>query len=866
MNTCRTLLALTLALLVGSTPARTALEDAPANTWVQLASEPTGGREWPVFFFDPAAKQLVLSAGGYEGPAHFDTELFDPVAAKWTNAYPKDAPYKAASGPTDAAKVAFGDTGVFKVDAHGVNRILRSLNPYLREPGTYHQWAYSPDDRKLYAYFMDHTLAFDPAARVWSDLKAPKFSKSADFPLTYGALAYDPVNKEVLSLGGTSDEDGGSPGTWAFNIAAGTWKRVPAGSPELTALSTQARTLRRQVAAFVNACRNRFYHTESAAETGGDLAGRARGLAAGVEKLGEQLKAARPVAATALARFPADCQTLAGKLGGKLVSATLLEAQALVDALERAERALDAEPCGRGVSQMATDLRNGKILLFGGCRLSGYLADTWVYDCKSRTWEQRYPARCPAPRCGHTLAWLPRSGKFVLQGAAVFSSPYGVPHGNARPPQDVWTYDLATNVWKLLTGESKERPFDGTGAVTGDDLLVVVSRDPKNKQRRITWGMKVDPAAPDAGSGKAGVVPGTTSVAFSTPADFDRATTPDPAAVAAILKAPPANRWTLLPNPPRKPNAHPWGHTPYDTKRQQLLNWGGGHSPWHYNDLAHYSLRTATWSTGYADEYPFAAASFKAFYNQTFTNRPAVPTHLWDAAAYDPVADKVVFCVRNGTWLYDPATRAWDYPAEPRFPAAIDVSMESTPTGVVHWNNRGQLHRFDAQAKAWKLLPLQGDKLPPALGDSTGICYDGKRAALWLANEGGPMHLYDLATGTLTTTPVKRPQFIVMRETVYVPEIDMLLSAARVTGPGGAVGNLAYDIANKQWVGLELPCDDGKPRTTEAAYSSISLALHYDAKLKLLILLSNTQEVLVARIDKGSIKTFAVKLQELKKE
>lgn len=842
-----------------------ALQDAAPNTWVKLAEEASGGRDWPMFHVDPTNGRFVLSGGGHEGPVHFDTEIFDLASATWRNAYPQGAPYKNGSGPTDAPGVDFRDKFVLKEDANGVVRLHRNLNPYGKEPGTYFQSAWNPDDGKLYAYYQDATLVFDPKSQQWTDLKVEKFSKSPDHTMVYGSLAYDPVNKEILSLGGTSDEDGGSPGTWAFNPAARKWTRVPAGTDARRDLGALAKGLGRRSAALVNALRNRFHATESATEGTRDLAKAANGMAIEADALAGKLKG-EPRAAAELLKLSTGWRALAAKLGGPLSQDLLIEAAALLDPAERAQRALDAEPCGRGVTQMATDVKAGKIVLFGGCRLDGYLADTWVYDCRTRTWEQRFPKISPAPRCGHTLAWLPRSGRIVLYGNAVFSSPYGVPHGNPRPPRDLWTYDLQANEWKLLASP-KDGPVDGPGAVTAEDTLVVVSRDPKSKARRITWAMKLDPAAADAGTDRAGVAAGTTTRCFNSPVDFDKAARPDPAAVALLLKEAPANRWTLMPTPPKQANAHPWGTTSYDTTRHQLLAWGGGHSAWHFNDLAHYSLRGATWSTGYADEYPFAAASFKSMFNQTFSNRPTVPTHVWDAAAYDPVSDRVVICVRGGTWTYDPATREWDYPAEPRIVGMLDVSMKSTPRGVVHWDNKGQLRLFDGKARVWNPLPLTGGAIGGAYGDNTGICHDSKRDCLWLAHDGGPMHQVDLAKGTVTTHPVARPEFIVMRETAYLPEIDMILSAGRTVGPNGEIGNLAYDIGQKKWIGIEMPCSDGKPRLNDKPYTSISLALHYDATLKLAILLGNSQqEVMVARIDKATLKTFEVKMQQPKKK
>lgn len=797
-----TLVALVLGVvLAAETPP--ALKDAPANTWVKLGEEASGGRDWPMFHFDPAQGQFILSGGGHEGPVHYDTELFDPATAKWRNAYPKDAPYKNEAGPTDAPGVDFRDTFVLKADANGITRLHRALNPYGKEPGTYFQSAYNSDNGKIYAYYQDATLAYDPKLRQWTDLKAERFSKSPDFTLVYGSLAYDPVNKEILSIGGTSDEDGGSPGTWAFNIAANAWKRVPAGSAALKDFSAEAKALERRSAALTNALRNRFHVTETTTEGQKDLAAAAAALAGDADKLAEKLKAAKLTDAeqNAPARAAVEAVKLAGgwralaeKLKQPVNHDILADAAALSVPAQTAVRALDAEPCGRGVTQMAVDPKNGKIVLFGGCRLDSYLADTWVYDCKTRTWEQRYPAVCPAPRCGHTLAWLPKSGKFVLYGNAIFSSPYNVPHGNPRPPRDLWTYDLQANEWKLLA-QPKDGPADGVGAVTPDDTLVVVGRDQRNKARRVTWGMKVDATAVDAA--QAGVAAGSTTVCFNTPLDFDKATKPDSAGVAKFIKDAPANQWTLLPGSPKQPNAHPWGTAPYDTTRHQLLAWGGGHCAWHYNDVAHYSLRTAGWSTGYADEYPFNAASFKSMFNQTFHNRPTVPTHVWDAAAYDPVSDRAVYCIRGGTWTYDPATRAWDYPAEPRIIGLLDVSMKGTPRGVYHWDKDGKLRHWDGKARAWNLLPVTGGNLGAAYGDNTGICHDSKRDCLWLAHDGSPMHQYDIAKGTLTTVAVPGPEQIVMRETAYVPELDMIVSAGRAKGPKGELGNLAYDTPTR---------------------------------------------------------------------
>jgi hypothetical protein len=871
-------LALLLAAAVRAADMPAAPGDAPPNTWVKVSAEATGWRNWPLLVFDPALGTFVISGGEAGKKPHADTERFDPAAAAWRNAYPAGAPYQAVSGPTDAAFVEIRETEPgLKVDKHGVMRILRAVNPYCRDPGLFNQYAFCPDDGLVYSYFQDGTLTLDPRTSVWADLKVPRFSRGRPGTcLLYGALAYDPVNQELLSIGGTSDEDAGSPGTWIFRPAAREWKKSEAGSPELRALQADARAAQAGLAALVNAARNRFYVAESDAEATRDLAAFAGDVCKQLEACAGKLAAARlsgsaagavHAAAADLSRLQDDARKLASGLSGKITNDLLVHAQTLVETAERVVRDLDVEPCGRAASPAVTCAGLGKIVLFGGCRMDGYLADTWVYDCQSRTWEQRRPKVAPAPRAGHVLAWLPKSRKVVLAGAIPFFSPYGVPHGNRPPPRDLWVYDVEADQWKRLAAEAPDAPLDAYGAADTNDMLLVVGRDPKNKYGRITYRLKVDPGAPDADSAGAGVPAGTAQIVFDTPADFDRTNAPDAAAVARLLAELPPNQWTLLPKPRRTPNSHGWGNAPYDTVRHQFISFGGGHSAWHYNDVAHYSLRTATWSCGFGEEYAYFNASFAGFFNQSFRNRPMVPTHVWDCGAFDEASGKVVYCVRGGTWIYDPATRAWEYPPVWQNGGGSKVSMRGTPHGVVYLDSQGTLQRYDLRTRSWTRMPVTGGTLPAGYGDTVGIAYDSKRDALWISDGGSPMCRYDMKSGAVTVdSSGGKPVNIYMRHAAYIPELDMVLSAGRVSGPDGAPGNLAYDVAAAKWVTLALPCSDGKPRVNDQSYSDINLAVAYDPGLKRLVFHSNEAEILVARIEPASLKVFPARIQAPKRK
>jgi hypothetical protein len=253
-------------------------------------------------------------------------------------------------------------------------------------------------------------------------------------------------------------------------------------------------------------------------------------------------------------------------------------------------------------------------------------------------------------------------------------------------------------------------------------------------------------------------------------------------------------------------------------------------------------------------------------FNQTFRNRPTIPTHVWDCAAFDEVTGKAVYCIRGGTWIYDPANREWEYPPVWGSEGGSFANMKGTPKGVVFWGRgdgrvNGDLKLFNYSAKKWELLPIKGGGVPVAFGDTGGMCYDSKRDSIWLAHFGSPMLCYDMKTGNLTQdSNTGKPANIYMRGTAYIPEIDMLLNVGRVTSADGQVGNLAYDIQNKKWVGIQFPCSDGLPRVNDKPYSEINLSLYYDEKLKLLIFHSNEMEVLVARINKTSLKFFDAKI------
>lgn len=845
----------------------------PDNVWVRLCEEETGARDWPLFTYAPQVGKFVLSGGVNQGGGklrHFDTEFFDLSARRWVNGYPAAALYKNLTGPTDAP--GSGHDGwpkkPFQTMTNGITRVrMDDQNAaYGSDTRLHHQYALHGGDGRIHLFFHGETGAYDPQARQWSVLPATNFVDGGGYHMMYGSLAYDPINREIICHGGTSQDDGGSPGTWRLAASDAQWERLDIGTPAAQALSAAAHRLDRTAQALVNRWRNRFYLTESVdeakaplAQSGGEDVQQA--VQALLQEVGKAQPAPHQVAAyrraAALLRGVIDgLPKASASLSHALDGAGLQALQRQADLVKAAAAALDCAPSGRGHAQMATDPTSGKIVLFGGSRIDSFLSDTWVYDCQTRTWEQRFPkGPVPPPRAGHALAWLPGARRVVLSGGYDAKGTIGA---------DIWLYDIAQDRWQRVL-ETPAEPQGGVAAVGPDDTLVLVSANPRQRAQRITWACRVvAPATVATAAAADSGVPAATVAKQLAPEEYDGVTQPDPAAVAAVIKAAPVNQWTLMPKPPKSTATRDWGTLPYDTDRHQILHWGGGHSTYAGTDLAHYSMRSATWSLGYAVE-SYPTRGFFVMANQTFNNRPNVPNHVWDAAAYDPVSRRGVWLMRGHTWTYDPATRAWDYPpaakVHPRA-SELKVGLASTPRGVVCWFSGG-LHLFDAKTGQWQLLPLEGGQIGEAYGDTSGICHDSRRDVLWLTHRNKPMMEYGMANGKLTIHNAITVTPVFMRETVYLPEVDMLLNMMRVQGDDGRVGNCAYDIANDKWVGLELPFADGQPYLPRSYFATAgSRSLHYDPTLKLAIFFYGSDEIWFAKIDKAGLKTIPVKPAE----
>ena len=887
MARCKDRLAVLLAGLVvfagitGASGAETnaspdALKAAPPNTWVKVRESKTGARELPLFVYVPGIKKFVLASGMQAfwgtGPRNYDTEEFDLASGKWINAYP---PAVAAGRPESGPLGEDYSKAVEYMNNGGGGEMFHKDGALLRI-GCGGQWlttrlnyefAYVPENGKVYAYLYDKTICYDPVARTWQDLGAkPRTSCHI-----WGSMCYDPVNKEILHSGG----DGSSTNicTWAYSIEKNEWRKLEFGSDKLKALAEPAKQLRWQAKALLGACCNRFAIIETEAEAKAELAAQAKALAASADKFAREVKAAGlagtdkaagEVAIQRLASASAALKAAGPGLSEKIVPEKIAAIRAIRVIFEQVVDALAVEPPGRARSQTAYDPIHKKIVLFGGDQLDRVLSDTWLYDCTARTWEQKFPDKCPAPRAGHVLAWLPKAGRVVLACG----------YSRVDLPQEIWSYDVTANVWKLLlhipltAGQvgpySPNAPRNWgravqVGAVNEEDVLVCPGPPAdRNGCDLLTWACKVDPSkADETGAATNAAVSGSYTFNRIDPAIWENLAKPEPEKTKAFLKSMPANQWTSLKFPKYAPGANNrWGTTAYDPVRHQMLFWGGGHSTSLENDVSHFSMLGGFWTVGYHPDDPIEWVYACVPTPLSFNDRPELPLHAYRSYDYDPTAGRMFYLDR----AYNPAVREWEPNPVPGLEhrGVMETFLAPTPKGMVAYSASG-LFRFDAKSGRWQKLPWTGPDFGGIYCDGGGLRYDSKRDCLWMANDKA-IFRYDLATSKATDVAAKKPkffgQYFFHGEVAYLDDADLLLIMRLFKKPDGKFSNVVWDPADSKFYWAELTfMDNDKPVEFKDGAFSWSDALRYDPELKLSVLNNcSAYKVWVLKFDRASAK------------
>jgi hypothetical protein len=535
---------------------------------------------------------------------------------------------------------------------------------------------------------------------------------------------------------------------------------------------------------------------------------------------------------------------------------------------------LTVQPPPRMVTRLVTDTRNQSLILFGGDGQRFYLGDTWIFDLKTRTWRESQ-APGPEPRAGHFTVYDPHSGLVIVGGGF-----------NGKDLTDMWAFDPAAGKWSRLDGDVPTGFYISADIAPEKRQLVLVTntRTPGDRAGcnvifpvRTTFGYRIDSVNRGAAAtSKHPPMP-------KRPLEQSKAGNP-PASI-------PENQWVLLENPGRAAPTRTWGSATFDSTRQQILYWGGGHCGYEGSDTDAYDVAKHTWiPEPKAPSYPerlWNHASMLA--GVTFDGEPWTE-HGRRVYSYDPVRDRMIMVVPirltsgyEPDWLKDyPSRSAGASDAIVQFPSgyskyatfSYDVTAKSwsvigpaplgldtlvtTPLGVmgvpVNWRARlnasGYQLPYDPRkvednavyllrGTKWERLSAPGPS-PQYLYEMTSLAFDSKRSQLIL-HGGGPsrreLWVFDVKTRKWQNRQPAGSAPPPMREAVYLPGRDVFLTY----GPG----LWEYSPSNNTW--RQTAIADPPLRTGQ------NRAMVYDAKRDLILL------VLGGGGDQGRASVFALK-------
>ncbi|NQT89351.1 hypothetical protein HQ560_21460, partial [bacterium] len=612
------MVSLKLLLALATSAAAGAL---PVNTWTPLLLDGPAGYTHSRPLYVPARKQVLhwgaVAIGDVRPWFRNDVRAFDPTKLTWASDYPSAA-------PLPRLNEKYGKGAYYR----GRGEMLPDSRP---APSMIVDAVCWDSKRKQLVYAMPGLMAaYDPATRVWRDLKAKTVLGDETLtggPPVYGAgMAYDPVHDEIVlfphwggrnaTLRSITGEMSGHYGTLVYRFDTNTWTQLGdelaagkarKGRRNLLALLAQISTLADEAWA--------LRHRPDAART--------KALAHGlriIPPVADVLTAILPDAAqdtaTAVLEMlgPAADVAAAGRMADVLTTCT--RAVALLRSLLDGPLAIEPPPrCG---TPLIHDPANGFLVMFGGhdglVRTDlgqtghhggspGARNDTWLYDLIARQWRQAAGSRRPPQTLWPRMVYDPASGLALL----VTWPPS--PDRKTPPVVTLWAFDGSTREWTKLheqpwTWDMGKRPLTGWSAYPFEiaydpdqRLLLLMQNVWKDKvPREQVFGMRLDLAA----------LTRSAPPEWTPPPPIRPLTVPaDDAAWVAKLKALPPNTWVRA-EPPREPANRDWGNAACDPVRGWVVFFGGGHATYQVNNVAVYATGANRWVTAAGDHNDWA--------------------------------------------------------------------------------------------------------------------------------------------------------------------------------------------------------------------------------------------------------------------
>jgi hypothetical protein len=221
----------------------------------------------------------------------------------------------------------------------------------------------------------------------------------------------------------------------------------------------------------------------------------------------------------------------------------------------------------------------------------------------------------------------------------------------------------------------------------------------------------------------------------------------------------------------------------------------------------------------------------------------------------------LVFVAHQYTYTFDSVAGKWSR-FEQKNPFRADFynnTVCATHEGAIVWaqqsDGRGPwVWRLNPETKGWKPLPLViNPQLPAMSPDHHGMAFDSKRNRLLffsdIGTKKGNVAAYDIKTFKLEwLDPTGADKALARyRETIYLPDADLVLIGARVKDADDTWLWLAYDCEKNAWVGLPLGGDD--PIGNKLGSFNNSMGLMYDPGRMLIWAVGQHSQVFALRLD-----------------
>jgi len=217
---------------------------------------------------------------------------------------------------------------------------------------------------------------------------------------------------------------------------------------------------------------------------------------------------------------------------------------------------------------------------------------------------------------------------------------------------------------------------------------------------------------------------------------------------------------TVVPNPPPPGIVGPpavmiaWSGAAYDTSRERLMVWGGGHADYGGNELYVFDINTLQWARiwGPSAGIPEGVGTC----SETYPDGNPASRHTYDGLEYLPLQDRfwanggALYCGSGGsslaTWTFDISTLKWERKM------GLSNAIGSTPvsaydpvTGHIFFQGYVNFLEYDPASDTWT---KRGSYDKGISGGHTAAIDPKRRKFIMIG--GGEVVIYDIGkTGTL---------------------------------------------------------------------------------------------------------------------